>query len=176
MNEDGTMEGMWVEKYNDQYTTSNLDPEVLSVDIHISQEDYLNDLIYSFGHYDADSTTSVVPKSITIKARLRTYDEYAGVEVSDVVTVIVHSSGDTLSDACGFENVLGLDETSLFNYDQHYDVVADADAARVKKLVTNQFTGIENISDDCMMQLYTTLDYMTVEGRWETISFEQWID
>jgi hypothetical protein len=55
------IEMMWVTKYDDEYTTANLNPDVMTVNIHIDQDIYLKDLIYSFGGYDDNSTTAVVP-------------------------------------------------------------------------------------------------------------------
>lgn len=45
-------DGFWMEKLDDEYTTTNFDMDVMTVEVTISQKQYLEDMVYSFGHYD----------------------------------------------------------------------------------------------------------------------------
>jgi hypothetical protein len=96
-------------------------------------------------------------------------------EVSDYFTIVVHSSGDTLSSACGFADTVAIEEGTFFTFDQSYSVGA-ADAKYESKLVTNVLSGTENLSEDCWNQIFTSLDYLNADGVWESIAWENWID
>lgn len=45
-------EGMWMEKLDDEYTTTNFNADVMTVEVTISQKQFLEDLLYTFGHYN----------------------------------------------------------------------------------------------------------------------------
>jgi hypothetical protein len=117
MMEAGTMpmcEGAWIEVFDNEYVTTNLAADVMTITINFDQQYYLGDLLYTFSDYDG---TGKPPNAIYIHSRLRTFDSISGSEVSDYVTIKVIGTGQSLSAACNFETLLGFKDTGRFTLD-----------------------------------------------------------
>lgn len=107
-------EGSWIEVFDNEYITTNLASDVMTITINFDQQYYLDDLLHTFSDYDG---TGKPPNAIYIHSRLRTFDSITGVEVSDYVTIKVIGTGQSLSAACNFETLLGLKDTGRFTLD-----------------------------------------------------------
>jgi hypothetical protein len=83
------------------------------------------------------------------------------------------STGQTLSAACNFQNLITIADAGKFTLDQVYDVTTDS---RIEKVVTNVLTGIDLLTDDCQSRFFTFLDWRAPDGTWITISDEMFIE
>jgi hypothetical protein len=83
----------------------------------------------------------------------------------DPIKVIIKSSNEKETDFCDITNTVSLTGQQEFTIDYHIDHRAERD----NKYVLTKFSGLDALDEDCLRNIYFTLDTKLPDNTWFTL-------
>jgi hypothetical protein len=131
----------WKNLTSNDYIQLNLAPDVMTVDMEVSAERYL-ELVHTFG----SGASGYIDESITIAVQVVSRDTN-GNEVVDAFEVTIEGSDQDYASVCAWD-ILSLQDLMADNWSYE---IGDPDEAPVSMLipVTTFLDGVNQLSDEC---------------------------